>query len=103
MTYLIGLVLLFYLLNNVIVPSFAKIGQIKNQSTMLEPFTNLTVILNKTHGLNSLLKANLFTSFDEVEAKDIVACLKNKKGPPCYSQAKLLCSKRSSEKADVAG
>ena len=66
MTYLIGLVLLFYLLNNVIVPSFAKIGQIKNQSTLLEPFTNLTVTLNQTHGLNSLLKANLFTSFDEV-------------------------------------
>ena len=81
----IFLCLLFYLVNNVIVPAFEKIGSIKNQSTLLEPFTNLTVTLNNTHGLDKLLKANLFTSFDEVEAKDIVACLKNRKGPPCYS------------------
>ena len=59
----------------VVVPNFVIIGAVKSESTSLVPFTNLTLTVNETHGLDELLKSNIFTSFDELEAKDTVSCL----------------------------
>ena len=59
---------------------------------MLQPFNEKTYTLNSTHGVDKLFQTNLFTQFDELEAKDIVSCLKNMNSVSCYSHALKICS-----------